>query len=74
MVDTVIETEPRTASSNVFPPVVLFVLAAGVLMLMSAWEPRLALPLVAFFAMAIATRLLGKRLYYELSGKQEIID
>lgn len=68
MVNTVIETETRTTMSNAFPPVVLFVLAAGVLMLMSTWEPRLALPLVAFFAMAVATRLLGKRLYRDLTG------
>lgn len=74
MIDSLTDPKSRTTQSNAFSPVVLFVLAAAVLMLMSAWEPRLGLPLVAFLAMAFATRLLGKRLYHDLTGAPEATD
>lgn len=46
----------------------LYILATSVLMLMlTALEPMLALPLAAFLAMAALTRLLGLRLYGDLA-------
>ncbi|WP_305987224.1 hypothetical protein [Roseibium sp. MMSF_3544] len=58
----------RAASRTGFPPVVLFLLAIGILVLMSlALAPSLALPLVAFIAMAAVTRLLALRLYDDLT-------
>lgn len=63
-------SEPQAHKSlNVsFPLAILFMLAMGVLMLMSAMEPSLALPLAAFGAMVALTRLLGRRLFQELTG------
>ena len=68
MVDSNIAPQREKTPASLFQPALLFVLAACVLMLMSAWEPRLALPLVAFFAMSVATRLLGQRLYRDATG------
>lgn len=59
---------PRATRPSGFPPVLLFLLAIALLMLMSfAVAPKLALPLVAFVAMAAVTRLLGLRLYDDLT-------
>jgi len=74
MVDGKTDVKMRKAQVGTVPPALLFVAAAGVLMLMSAWEPRLALPLVAFLAMVAATRLLGRRLYADLTGSSELAD
>lgn len=58
----------RAKRSSGFRPVLLFLLAIALLMLMSlAVAPKLALPLVAFVAMAAVTRLLGLRLYDDLT-------
>lgn len=61
------ETQRANRSSG-FRPVLLFLLVIALLMLMSlAVAPKLALPLVAFVAMAAVTRLLGLRLYDDLT-------
>ena len=58
----------QTTSHTSLSPVLLFTLAAGLLMVMSlALVPALVLPLVAFVAMALLTRLLGLRLYRDLT-------
>ncbi|CTQ59958.1 MAG: hypothetical protein RIE06_12690 [Roseibium album] len=58
----------RATPKSGFRPVLLFLLAIGLLMMMSlAIAPTLALPLVAFVAMAAVTRLLGLRLYDDLT-------
>ncbi|WP_434050683.1 MAG: hypothetical protein RDA78_15260 [Roseibium sp.] len=50
-----------------FSPVVLFLLAIALLMLMSlAIAPSLLLPLSAFVTMAAVTHLLGMRLFEDL--------
>jgi len=61
------KTEPPAPRTATAPPAFLFVLATAVLMLMSAMEPRLALPLAAFVLMASLTWLLGKRLFRDLT-------
>ncbi|TYC55727.1 hypothetical protein FMN50_11860 [Rhodobacterales bacterium] len=51
-----------------FRPAVFFLIAALVLLLMSAaLKPALALPLVAFVAMATSTRLLARRVFRDLA-------
>jgi hypothetical protein len=69
-------TVPATIKSqNVsFPPVLLFIVAAGLLMLMSALEPSLVLPMVAFLTMVAVTRLLARRLFQDLTGAQAQAD
>jgi hypothetical protein len=63
--------EPHTSVR----PAVLFLLAASLLTLMSiVLEPGLGLPLLAFIAMAALTRLLGLRLYQELTGAADRLD
>ncbi len=58
----------RAASKTGLQPVLLFMLAIGLLMLMSlAIAPSLALPLVAFAAMAAVTWQLGLRLCDDLT-------
>ncbi|GAB2183895.1 hypothetical protein [Roseibium sp. LAB1] len=60
---------PTSKTQNAsFPPVLLFILAAGLLMLMSALEPSLVLPMFAFLTMAGVTRLLARRLFQDLTG------
>jgi hypothetical protein len=49
------------------PAAGLFVLSSSFLMLMSAMEARLALPLAAFALMASLTWLLGKRLFRDFT-------
>jgi len=51
-----------------FPLALLFVLAMAILMLMSALEPSLALPLAAFATMAVLTVQLGKRLFQDMNS------
>jgi|GEM_PF-2126464 len=57
----------RTSDAS-FPPALLYMLATGLLMLMSfALEPMLALPLAAFLAMVALTFRLGRRVQAELN-------
>jgi hypothetical protein len=66
-------TKPRLYTS--VRPTALFLLAASLLTLMSiVLEPGLGLPLLAFIAMAALTRLLGLRLYQELTGVTDQAD
>ncbi|WP_133192717.1 hypothetical protein [Labrenzia sp. 011] len=56
----------RTSSAS-FAPALLYMLAAGPLLLMAfALEPTLAPPLAAFLAMTALTFRMGQRLYGEL--------
>ncbi|GAB4519538.1 MAG: hypothetical protein Tsb0019_20110 [Roseibium sp.] len=50
------------------PAAFLFTISSAFLMLMSAMEPRLALPLAAFALMASLTCVLGKRLFRDFTG------
>lgn len=61
------DRQSQSSQNTSFPPALLFMISAGLLMLMSAMDPSLALPLVAFAAMAAVTRLLGQRLYRDLT-------
>lgn len=68
MVDSKNDLQAHKALNVTFPLAILFMLAMGILMLMSAMEPSLALPLMAFAAMASLTCLLGKRLFRDLNA------
>ncbi|MCV0424325.1 MAG: hypothetical protein K5905_02530 [Roseibium sp.] len=58
----------QTLSRASFPPALLYMLATGLLILMCfALVPALALLLIAFAAMAVLTKLLGQRLFRELT-------
>lgn len=61
--------QPTTETQNVSSkPVSLFIMAAGLLMMMSTLEPSLALPMVAFLTMAAVTCLMARRLFQDLTG------
>ncbi|MEM5585318.1 hypothetical protein WNZ15_22880 [Roseibium sp. AS2] len=62
------ETQTHTTRHATFPQALMFMLAVSILMLMSAFEPRLAMPLAAFAVMASLTWLLGQRLFQQLTG------
>lgn len=64
------ETDLRahTARRVTFPQALMFMIATSILMLMSAVEPRMAMPLAAFAIMASLTWLLGQRLFRQLTG------
>lgn len=68
MVDRQNDLQAPMALNVTFPLAILFVLAMGVLMLMSAMAPSLALPLLAFAAMVTLTRQLGLRLFRDLTA------
>ncbi|MHA7777112.1 hypothetical protein [Roseibium sp. M-1] len=57
-----------------FPPVLLFMLASTLLMLMTAMKPTLALPALAFLVMISVTSLLGRRLYQDLAVARDRVD
>ncbi len=68
MPDTAIKSTLGKTTPAGFPQAPLFLLASGLLMLMTmALEPGVALPLAAFLAMATLTSLLGQRLSRELA-------
>ena len=57
-----------------FPPVLLFMLASALLMLMTAMKPTLALSALAFLVMISVTSLLGRRLYQDLAVAKDRVD
>ncbi|WP_157139981.1 hypothetical protein [Roseibium aggregatum] len=64
---TIVQPTIKTQNAS-FKPVLLFIVAAGLLMLMSALEPSLVLPMVAFLSMAAVTCLMARRLFQDLTG------
>jgi len=68
MVDRKNDLQAHTTLNVTFPLAILFMLAMGILMLMSAMEPSLTLPMMAFAAMAALTCQLGRRLFQDLTA------
>jgi len=68
MLDSNTDLQAHKTLNVTFPLAILFMLAMGILMLMSAMEPSVALPLMAFAAMAALTCQLGRRLFQDLNA------
>lgn len=66
---------PKTGLQASVKPAALFLLAACLLTLMSiVLEPGLGLPLLAFIAMVALTRLLGLRVFQDLTCAANRLD